>query len=320
MSCSTSIVPARTQCHTFFQHRTERIGRRPWRGSSRCGKVVTGVARPLVLNLGSGYRREQREVTFVRAIISDVHSNLEALTAVLADIDARKVDAIYFLGDLVGYGPDPEACTDLISDRCIVAIKGNHDFALVHGPYGFNYIAAEAIQCTRHTMLPRSFRADRERKRRWDYIDDLKNMHVEEGTIYVHGSPLDPLSDYVFCKQTRYMWDEAKLTEIFGAFGQLMFCGHTHHPCIIYEDFECQLPADINYSVDLDPQRKAIVNVGSVGQPRDHDNRACYVLYDQAAGKLTWRRLPYDFEETARKIEATNCIDTRCGDRLKLGM
>jgi predicted phosphodiesterase len=267
-----------------------------------------------------GPRREQREVSLVRAIISDVHSNLEALTAVLADIEAHQVDEICFLGDLVGYGPDPEACTDLVMDRCAVAIKGNHDFALVHGPYGFNYIAAEAIDCTRHTMLPRCFRMDRDRKRRWEYIDNLKSLHVEDGTLYVHGSPLDPLSDYVFCKQMRYMWDEEKLTDIFTKFGQLMYCGHTHHPCVIYEDFQCHLPSDLGYSLELDPERKAIVNVGSVGQPRDHDNRACYVLYDQAARTVTWRRLPYDFEETARKIVATNCIDARCGDRLKLGM
>jgi diadenosine tetraphosphatase ApaH/serine/threonine PP2A family protein phosphatase len=256
----------------------------------------------------------------VRAIISDIHANLEALTAVLADIQANRVEEVYFLGDLVGYGPDPDACTDLVMDRCRVTLKGNHDFALIHGPYGFNYIAAEAIDCTRHSMLPRCYLMDRKKKKRWSFIDSLKDTHVEADTLYVHGSPLDPISDYVFCKNARYMWNESKLTEIFGKFGRLMFCGHTHHPCIIYDDFECLLPSEVDYRIELDPGRKAIVNVGSVGQPRDHDTRSCYVLYDPEARTIVWRRVVYDYEETARKIDAIECIDNRCGDRLKVGM
>lgn len=256
----------------------------------------------------------------VRALISDVHANLEALTAVLADIDGAGVDDIYFLGDLVGYGPEPEACVDLVAERCAVALKGNHDFALINGPYGFNYIAAEAIDCTRSTMLPVCLSMDRKKKRRWTFIDTLEHTHREGDTLYVHGSPLDPLSDYVFCRQSRYMWNEAKLTEIFAKVDRLMFCGHTHHPCIIYDDFESRIPAELGYRTTLAPDRKAIVNVGSVGQPRDSDNRACYVLFDPAARTVAWRRVPYDFEATARKIDATDCIDSRCGERLKLGL
>jgi diadenosine tetraphosphatase ApaH/serine/threonine PP2A family protein phosphatase len=256
----------------------------------------------------------------VRAIISDVHSNLEALTAVFEDIDAHGAGAVYFLGDLVGYGPDPEACTDLIMKRCAVSLKGNHDYALINGSSGFNYIAAEAIDCTRAVMLPSRLSPDRAKNDRWEFIDNLKMSHTEGDVLFIHGSPIEPLSDYVFCKQAKYLWNEEKLGTIFSRIERIMFCGHTHHPCVIYEDLQCRLPREIESRVVLEDGRKMIINVGSVGQPRDQDNRACYVLLDDAAKTVTWRRVPYDFETTARKIEATACIDRRCGDRLRFGV
>ncbi len=254
-----------------------------------------------------------------RALISDVHSNLEALEAVFKDIRQAGADDVYFLGDLVGYGPDPEACTDLIMDRCAAHTKGNHDYALINGPYGFNYIAAEAIHCQRETMLPKCLIMCMKKKSRWAFIDRLPNDRTEGGVLYVHGSPLDPLADYVFCKNLTPMWNEEKLSLIFDNFGELMFCGHTHHPCIIYQDLECKSPAETGYKAKLDPGRKAIVNIGSVGQPRDLDSRACYVIWDLDAGEIEWRRVAYDYETTAAKIKANGCIDTRCGDRLREG-
>ncbi len=254
-----------------------------------------------------------------RALISDVHSNLEALTAVFEDIGRNGVDDVYFLGDLVGYGPDPEGCTDLVMDRCSASTQGNHDFALINGPYGFNYIAAEAIHCQRDTMLPKCLIMCPRKKSRWNFLDKLPKDRTEGGVLYVHGSPLDPIADYVFCKNLMPMWDEQKLGEIFENFGELMFCGHTHHPCAIFEDFECSIPGDVGHRIKLDPSRKTIVNIGSVGQPRDLDNRACYVIWDMDSGGIEWRRIPYDYAKTAKKIEGIGCIDNRCGERLKYG-
>ena len=255
----------------------------------------------------------------MRALISDIHANFEALTAVFADIAEHKVDDVYFLGDLVGYGPEPEKCVDLVVDRCARGVKGNHDFAIINGPYGFNYIAAEAIKCQRDTMLPKCMIMCMKKKSRWAYLDKLPYDATEGGVLYVHGSPLDPITDYVFCKKSPAMWNEEKLAEIFEHFGEVMFCGHTHHPCVIYDDMACFLPSEVGHVADLSRSKKAIVNIGSVGQPRDGDNRACYVLFDQESNKVTWRRVPYDFEATAKKIEAIDCIDNRCGERLKLG-
>ncbi|MHC5038719.1 MAG: metallophosphoesterase family protein, partial [Planctomycetota bacterium] len=120
-------------------------------------------------------------------------------------------------------------------------------------------------------------------------------------------------------KKSHVMWDEEKMREIFEMFGELMFCGHTHHPCVIYDDMTSYLPKEVDYTADLSRSRKAIVNIGSVGQPRDHDNRACYALWDEKKSTVTWRRVAYDFEATAKKIEGIGCIDNRCGDRLKVG-
>ncbi|MHC4599363.1 MAG: metallophosphoesterase family protein [Planctomycetota bacterium] len=255
----------------------------------------------------------------MRALISDIHANTEALTAVFKDMEKHDVKDVYFLGDLVGYGPEPEACTDMVMKKCAAGIKGNHDFAIINGPYGFNYIAAEAIQCQRGTMLPECMIMCRKKKSRWKYLDDLPYDRTEGGVLYVHGSPLDPISDYVFCKKSAVMWNEQKLLEIFGMFGEVMFCGHTHHPCVIYDDLECFLPHEMDFTADLSRTRKAIVNIGSVGQPRDHDTRSCYALYDEAKHTVTWRRVEYDYEATAKKIEAIDCIDNRCGERLKVG-
>ncbi len=103
----------------------------------------------------------------MRALISDIHGNMEALTAVFKDMEKHDVKDVYFLGDLVGYGPEPEACTDVVMKKCTVGIKGNHDFAIINGPYGFNYIAAEAIRCQRGTMLPKCMIMCQKKKSRW---------------------------------------------------------------------------------------------------------------------------------------------------------
>jgi len=159
----------------------------------------------------------------------------------------------------------------------------------------------------------------RKKKNRWSYLDKLPYDRTEGGVLYVHGSPIDPIADYVFCKNMTPMWDEGKLREIFEFFGEVMFCGHTHHPCVIYDDMECHLPPEVDYKVQLNRARKSIVNIGSVGQPRDLDNRSSYVIFDEDKFTVEWRRVEYDFESTAKKIEGISCIDNRCGARLKVG-
>jgi diadenosine tetraphosphatase ApaH/serine/threonine PP2A family protein phosphatase len=281
------------------------------------------------------------------AFISDIHANLEALNTVLKDIKDHAADRILCLGDIVGYGPDPERCTDLVMERAQVTIVGNHDYALIHGPVGFNYIAAGVIyvtrqlmcpkegstegwssfpfkgeglvECTRDRMLPRCFEMKHSRQEQWDFIDGLPETHREQKVLLVHGSPLVPIWEYVLPDRFESARNPERLAEMFERVEWLSFCGHTHFPCAISSDMECIYPIATGYHLTFDPKKKYIVNLGSVGQPRDGDNRASYVLYDEKKGSMEWRRLPYDIEAVVAKIAKTCGIDSRCGARLRLG-
>ena len=127
------------------------------------------------------------------ALISDIHANLEALEAVLAHIDAQgDVEKIFCLGDVVGYGPDPAAVIDLIENRCEWSLMGNHDFAMLHSPEGFNHIAADAIHCQRRELDPHGEESQSgifampEKKRRWKFLQNLLELVEHDWELFVH--------------------------------------------------------------------------------------------------------------------------------------
>jgi len=254
----------------------------------------------------------------VFAIVSDIHSNIEALEVVLADIDSLGIEDIYCLGDVVGYGPDPTVCVDLIMERCTVTLKGNHDEALVHGAYAFNLRAQKAIEWTRDQLKPGFFSGTTVR-RRWEFLTKLPLRHEVEGHLLIHGSPRDPTNEYILATEIGFGPTE-KFVEIFEGFEKMLFVGHTHMPCIITDRYETKTSADLGdtYTYPELADQKVIVNVGSVGQPRDHDTRASYVVVD--GNKVSWRRLEYDFEKTAAKIEAVPLLDNALAARLKEGI
>lgn len=254
----------------------------------------------------------------MRAIISDIHGNLEALEKVLADIKSKGADEIICLGDLIGYGPDPASCVDFAREWKIV-LRGNHDEAVVNEAYGFNPVAREAIEWTRSQLRPGLFSSGA-KKRRWDFLRNLPPMHQEDSFVLVHGSPRDPTMEYILRADTEDLLGEvpAKIRDIFSRFPKVCFVGHTHDPGIITEDSKFISPREMEGSqFSLTEGAKYVVNVGSVGQPRDGDNRACYVTFD---GKvIAYHRVPYDFEATKRKILAVPPLDPRIGERLGYG-
>src|SRR5437660_10094991 len=130
------------------------------------------------------------------AIISDIHSNLEALTAVLDDAEAHDVDEIVCLGDVVGYGPSPIEVVDLVRERASACVRGNHDEALVTGGVGFRGIARDAIDWTR-TVLQPGFFSGAGARRRWEWITHLPDRHEVGPDLFLHGSPRDPMNDYL---------------------------------------------------------------------------------------------------------------------------
>ena len=161
-----------------------------------------------------------------RALISDIHGNFEALTAVLADIQTQNVDRLFCLGDIVGYGPDPVKCLDKVISESDLTILGNHDQAALFDPDGFNPVALDAIYWTRE-QLENSHDAPSKIDDRWTFLSELPRRHDEGKYLFVHGSPREPTNEYVFPED---VYDARKMDTLFGKFDQYCFQGHTHMP------------------------------------------------------------------------------------------
>ena len=252
------------------------------------------------------------------AIISDVHSNLEALTAVFDCIETKGVQEVLCLGDVVGYGPDPEACIDLVQARCRFCLSGNHDYATLTSPEHFNPLAVEAIRFTKARLAPRPLPLPWQgrRRARWRFLEQQPVRKRETDVLYVHGSPRDDRNEYILETDILYGNIE-KIDEIFELTPRLLFVGHSHLPGVITLDFEFLHPPDFNYVFECDPRQKYILNVGSVGQPRDGDSRACFVLVE--GNTVTWQRIAYDFRTTMKKMERIGEISREAAVRLEMG-
>jgi diadenosine tetraphosphatase ApaH/serine/threonine PP2A family protein phosphatase len=252
----------------------------------------------------------------VKAIISDIHSNLEALQAVLKDIEQFNVEGIYCLGDVVGYGPNPRECVDLVM-ACQVVLLGNHDQGAMFDPEGFNPPAERAIFWTRD-QLESSPESRSAREKRWEFLAERPRYFKEDGKLYVHGSARNPLNEYVFPED---IYNQRKMERIFALVERYCFQGHTHVPGIFTEQapddlYQFNSPEEIELTHKLD-NRKTLCNVGSVGQPRDGDWRACYILLD--GDTIRYRRVEYDIDKTVSKIYAVPELENFLGDRLRDG-
>jgi diadenosine tetraphosphatase ApaH/serine/threonine PP2A family protein phosphatase len=220
-------------------------------------------------------------------ILSDIHSNLEALDACLASLQKEGVDDHLFLGDAVGYYSQPnETIQRLRSIRCWKSVMGNHDAACLDrlALTAFNPPAADAILWTKNKL-------DRES---WSYLQSLR-MREEIGDItLVHASPFQS-------ERWHYLTQEDDLAHNFRYFqGFLCFFGHVHRPFAVEQlsDGSCRFLEGDSWTLDKD--RRYLVNAGSVGQPRDGDPRAAHLVYDSSTRRLSVRRTPYDHEKAAR--------------------
>ena len=253
------------------------------------------------------------------AVISDVHANREALTAVLLALRDMQPGRVICLGDLVGYGPDPAWCVDAARASCDVVLCGNHDSAIIYGARDFTPQAEAAINYHRQLVMPRSSDPPDRRQpaqERWDYIKGLPHRHVEDQRLFVHASPRNPVTEYLREHDVR-MGLVRKLQENFDLVEWLCFIGHTHRPGVITADVKYLRPAQIDGHYRAEPGSKAIINVGSVGQPRDGDPRACFVTVEER--DVTFHRVPYDVEATIAKIDRSGVLDLAICDRLREG-
>jgi diadenosine tetraphosphatase ApaH/serine/threonine PP2A family protein phosphatase len=240
-------------------------------------------------------------------VLGDLHANLSALEVVLADLDRVGVDALLSVGDVVGYGAAPAACIDLLRARGALTVKGNHDAAVVRelDDRYFNNYAREAVRWTQANL-------DRERK---DWLAalpltlELEHCHLSHGTLF-----RPELFDYILSTTDA----DPSLNVMVKP---MCFVGHSHVPIALLRLVDA--PKRTAYStdpeIDLADAARCLLNVGSVGQPRDENPRTGYAVYDTEARRAWLTRLPYDIEREAARIRTAGLPDV-LAERLKLGV
>jgi predicted phosphodiesterase len=239
------------------------------------------------------------------AVVSDIHSNLHALEAVLAAIEAEAPDELWCLGDLVGYGPRPNECCAAIAERADVCLAGNHDLA-VRGTIDLEEFGGEAGIAAKWTREVLDSKAQA-------LLDGLQPEGAAHGVALYHGSARDPIWEYVLS-------DEGALATFGLASSPVVLVGHSHVALEIIlrgDDLGGGLaPADTE--LELGGVR-AILNPGSVGQPRDSDPRAAYLLLDLDAQRVSFRRVEYDVARTQQEMRAVG-LPEMLAARLELGL
>jgi len=239
------------------------------------------------------------------AVVSDIHSNLQALQAVLAAIEEEAPDELWCLGDLVGYGPRPNECCAAIAERAQVCLAGNHDLA-VRGTIDleeFGGEAAVAARWTRDVLEPEA----------QALLDRLEPEGSAHGVALYHGSARDPIWEYVLS-------DEGALATLELTDSPLVLVGHSHVALQVLQsgnDLAGGL-APAGTELELEGTR-ALLNPGSVGQPRDGDPRAAYLLLDLEARRANFRRVEYDVKQTQREVRDAGLPEMLAG-RLELGL
>lgn len=224
------------------------------------------------------------------AVISDIHSNLEALRQVLTDIGNSNIDTVVCLGDNIGYGPEPNKVVTLIRDHNIPSVMGNHELAVINQNYlsGFNLLARKSLQMTLELLSEKTV----------NFISGLKPSLTFNKYHFVHGFPPNSATTYLF----QVSDDELQLT-----FEQMKekicFIGHTHKLKIIEYKNQITTRAPLGKSlINLDRESRYIINVGSVGQPRDGNNNAKYIILDTSNYSIEVKFIPYDIHSVINKI------------------
>jgi|AMWB02.1.fsa_nt_gi predicted phosphodiesterase len=224
------------------------------------------------------------------AVMSDIHGNLAAFENVLGDIDYSDIDSIVNLGDSIGYGPDPEKVLELIKKRNILNILGNHEQAALDKTFHFflENGARKSIEQTMKLLTSASL----------SYLRKLPDFRVFNKALFVHGCPPNSCETYLNYLSNR------DIENIFKSYhNTIAFAGHTHKLILISYDGKTVGFHELNdLPINLAENVRYLVNVGSVGQPRDGDSRAGYVIWDSVQNSLEAKRIPYDIKSTADKI------------------
>jgi predicted phosphodiesterase len=236
------------------------------------------------------------------AILSDIHGNLEALESVLIAIDGEGADRIMVLGDIVGYGPDPLACIYRVREAEATCVLGNHDQVLLEPRR-----AHEVNSMARHTLLQYGQMVGDEELA---YLRTLEFLHTEEAAVFSHANPLEP-EDW----QALYLFEHIEWC-LQGMTSRIAFVGHTHYPGLYCRmDSTCVRLTSSELAIG---RHRYLVNVGSVGQPRDGDPRASFALWDVGRDHVQLHRVEYAVQRTQEKIKTLGWPDY-VGERLSRG-
>lgn len=220
-------------------------------------------------------------------IFADIHSNLEALDAVLAALSGENIDEYLCIGDIVGYGADPLSCIDKVRLVTQNIVAGNHEFACadLFALSNLNEVAAQGVIWTKKVLSTKEL----------EFFKNLLLVFENKDLVMVHGSLDDP-QDFYYLYQPHDSRETFKLLK-----KNICFIGHTHRPKIfVKRDIIVSLLS--GYKTEINPEYKYIVNIGSVGQPRDGDMRAAYCIYDTNKQDVEIKRVSYDIEKAQRKI------------------
>jgi len=231
------------------------------------------------------------------AVISDIHGNWHALEAVLADVEREQVDEIWCLGDVVGYGPQPNRCVQAVQGRAAICLMGNHDLAAI-GRVGLEDFSGDAAASATWTAaeLEPGARA---------FLEGLEPSGERDGVQLFHGSPRDPVWEYILS-------EHAARAALADTTASLLLVGHSHIPIALQLSGEDSLAGGLakGGSEVTIGEGRWLLNPGSVGQPRDGDPRAAYLLLDRDTGTARFRRLPYPIEETQAEIREHGLPET----------
>lgn len=244
------------------------------------------------------------------AIISDIHSNAAAFQAVIEYLKTNPVDRIACCGDVTGYGPDPKECIALFKSlKNAFCTAGNHDRCIAGklSDDGLNVAAAKSDKLNREAIGPEEM----------VFLNSLRAKISESGLLFVHGSPKNPVEEYLF-KLEKFAENMSEFSE------KICFVGHTHQPIVFYQDVNTFETGFVQveqepFAMQTEDNKRYIINVGSVGQPRDRNPKACMAFYDTDTKTISFKRLEYDVAAVAEKMTRLGYPAELCG-RLMMGI
>lgn len=239
------------------------------------------------------------------AVISDIHGNLEALKAVLNDIELHGIDIVICLGDIVGYYPDPELCVELIKEHTTYSVAGNHDYAAINliNTDNFTYYAFEAMEWTKARLSEESKK----------YLASLPLTIKMDKMFFTHSSPANP-SEYTYIFPNS---EHAILQAFSSMVYKINFIGHAHWPFIMSQE-NLDIINCFENDVEIQDNRYYLINVGSVGQPRNLNTKSSYAIFDNDEMLISLKSVKYDYTITQKKVLDNN-LPSFLAERLASG-